>query len=268
MLFESALTRGCGILVLDDDTVLRKRLAAHLRQLDADVSEASTLAETRRLLDTLRFDFALIDLHLPDGDALDLLRTSAFPETTGIVVMTALEGVKPAIAAMRLGAGDYLAKPFAVEELPLAFARCRTLRRSDRRDQHGAATPPAAELFFGHALAPIRAQLETVVQADRRLGQNLPPVLIEGETGTGKTVLARWLHQQGPRADRPFVTVNCAALPDTLADAELFGHERGAFTDAKRARLGLFPSVSAPTISFHSPAISSPASPRATACQI
>ncbi len=248
MAFETALAPGSEILVLDDDSILRKRLAAHLRQLGAEISEAASLAEARRLLATLRFDFALIDLHLPDGDALDLLRAGEFSENTGVVVMTALDGVKPAIEAMRLGAGDYLAKPFAADELPLAFARCRSLRRAARRDQHGAATPEHGELFFGRALAPIRSQLETVVEADRRLGQRLPPVLIEGETGTGKTVLARWLHQQGPRADRPFVTVNCAALSDTLVDAELFGHERGAFTDAKRARLGLFEAADGGTL--------------------
>ncbi len=248
MLFESALTPGSGILVLDDDTILRKRLAAHLRLLDADVSEASTLAEARRLLATLRFDFALIDLHLPDGDALDLLRSRDFSENTGVVVMTALDGIKPAVEAMRLGAGDYLAKPFSPDELPLAFARCRQSRRSARRDEHRAAAPDTADLFFGERLSAVRTQLETVIATDRRLLQRLPPILLEGETGTGKTVLARWLHHQGPRASRPFVAVNCAALPDNLADAELFGHERGAFTDAKHARLGLFEAADGGTL--------------------
>jgi len=248
MSFETTLTPGCEILILDDDAVLRKRLSAHLRQAGAEVSEAGSLAETRRLLAALRFDFALIDLNLPDGDALNLLRAGEFSENTGVVVMTALGGLKPAIEAMRLGAGDYLAKPFAPEELPVAFARCRSLRRADRRDEQRAAAPEATELFFGQSLASVRTQLETIVQTDRRLGRHLPPVLIEGETGTGKTVLARWLHLQGPRAERPFVSVNCAALPDTLADAELFGHERGAFTDAKRARLGLFEAADGGTL--------------------
>jgi DNA-binding NtrC family response regulator len=248
MSFDSTLVPGSEILVLEDDPVLRKRLSAHLRQAGAEVSEASTLAEARRLLESLRFDFALIDLHLPDGDALDLLRKNEFSENTGVVVMTAMGGVQPAVEAMRLGAGDYLAKPFSPEELPLAFAHCRNLRRAGRRDEHRASAVETDELFFGASLAAVRAQLEIVMQTDLRLGERLPPVLIEGATGTGKTVLARWLNQQGPRADRPFVAVNCAALPETLADAELFGHERGAFTDAKRARLGLFEAADGGTL--------------------
>jgi len=245
---DPELPRGCEILLLEDDVPLRKRLAAYLRQLGAEVTEAGRLDEARRLLHDVRFEFALVDLHLPDGEVLQLLREGAFSENTGVVVMTAYGGVKGAVEAMRHGAGDYLSKPFEPEALPLAFARCRNIRRADRRDEHRAAAPDASELFFGQSLAPVRAQLETIVQTDRRLGKHLPPVLIEGETGTGKTVLARWLHQQGPRAGRPFVTVNCAALPDTLADAELFGHERGAFTDAKQARLGLFEAADGGTL--------------------
>ena len=261
MASEPTLPPGCAVLVLDDDAVLRKRLAAKLRALDAEVTECGRLDEARRLLRELRFDFALVDLHLPDGDALALLREGAFSETTGVVVMTAFGGIKPAIEAIRLGAGDYLAKPFEPEALPLAFARCGRERRDLRREEHHAAALAAdsARVFFGPGLEPVRAQLNTILAADRRLERCLPPVLLEGETGTGKSLLARWLHQQGPRADRPFVGVNCAALPETLADAELFGHERGAFTDAKRARLGLFEAADGGTLFLDEIASLSPA---------
>jgi DNA-binding NtrC family response regulator len=247
-----ALSPGSEILVLEDDAVLRKRLAAHLRALGAEITEASKIAEARCLLADVRFDFALLDLHLPDGESIELLREKVFSENTGVVVMTAFGGVKKAVEAMRLGAGDYLAKPFEPDELPLAFLRCRALRHAERRDQHRAglstASSDTTELFFGNSLAPIAAQLDQILAAERRLERHLPPLLIEGETGTGKSALARWIHQRGPRASRPFIAINCAALPDTLVESELFGHERGAFTDAKTARIGLFEAADGGTL--------------------
>lgn len=233
---------GFEVVVVDDDGTLRKRLAAHLEAAGAAVVQAGTLADARRRLRDLRFDFAAVDLHLPDGEGLELLRERAFSENTGVVVMTAYGGVKKAVEAMRLGASDYLAKPFEPEELVLAFLRCRGAMAAARRDEK-IAEEVASEtdgLFFGDGLAAVRSRLDTILATDRRLERNLPPVLIEGETGTGKTVLARWLHRHGPRESRPFIAINCAALPDTLVESELFGHERGAFTDARQARIGLF----------------------------
>ncbi|HEY5228108.1 MAG TPA: sigma-54 dependent transcriptional regulator [Opitutaceae bacterium] len=247
---EPLLTPGCEILLLEDDAPLRKRLAAFLRQQGAEVTEAGQLADARRQLKEMRFEFALLDMHLPDGDVLSLLREGAFSENTGLVVMTAFGGVKQAVEAMRLGASDYLSKPFEPEEITLAFARCRNQRSATRRAEHRSAEAAAEadHIFFGLSLASVKSQLESIVTMENRLVRRIPPVLIEGETGTGKSVLARWIHRHGPRASQPFISINCAALPDSLAEAELFGHERGAFTDAKRARIGLFEAADGGTL--------------------
>ncbi len=248
---ETSLPAGSEILVLEDDLRLRRRLAAFLRDQGCEVSEAANLAEARRLLASAHFDFAIADLNLPDGDLFEILREGLVPETTLLVVMTAFGGIKTAVEAMRLGAGDYLSKPFEPEELPLAFLRCRQQRRTERREESlrgEAATGAGKELLFGRSLQALSAQLQALFAAEQRLQRGLPPVLIEGETGTGKTVLARWIHAHGPRAAMPFVPVNCAALPDTLAESELFGHERGAFTDAKQARVGLLEAADGGTL--------------------
>jgi DNA-binding NtrC family response regulator len=242
-----ALPARSELLLLEDDLVLRRRLAARLRQQGVEVTEAGTLAEARRLAREVPFDFAALDLHLPDGSALEMLRASVLPETTCCVVMTAYGGVTEAVEAMRLGAADYLTKPFEPDELVLALQRGRRQGRAQRREEHQTA-PSAEPLFFGESLASVRKQLDAILAAIRRLERQLPPVLIEGETGTGKTALARWLHQHGSRAEQPFIAINCAALPDTLAEAELFGHERGAFTDARRARIGLLEAADGGTI--------------------
>jgi DNA-binding NtrC family response regulator len=239
---DTALPPGCEILLLEDDVPFRKRLAAYLRNHGAGVTEAGRLEEARRLLAHAPFEFALADFHLPDGNILDLLREAAFSENTSIVVMTAFGGIKEAVEAIRLGAGDYLSKPFEPDELPIAFQRSQSLRRVARREEHHLNKNPGERdvFFFGQSLAALRAQLDTILATERRMMRKLPAVLIEGETGTGKSVLARWMHHSGPRAAQAFIALNCAALPESLAESELFGHERGAFTDAKQARIGLF----------------------------
>jgi DNA-binding NtrC family response regulator len=204
------------------------------------VTGVGTLAAAHKLVAELNFDYALLDVNLPDGQGTDLLREKALSPGTGVIIMTADGAVSGAVAAMRLGALDYLVKPFDPAELPLVIGRVRRSQEAARRDEHRRANEEREDFFFGAALAGVESQLQKILAADQRIQGPLPPVLILGETGTGKTSVARWLHHHGARASQPLVEINCSALPETLAEAELFGHERGAFTDARAARLGLF----------------------------
>jgi len=239
---------GLSVLTVEDDALLRRQVAAALERLGVDVTAAPDLGTARRFVADLDFDFALLDLNLPDGLGLTLLRERVFSVSTGIIIMTANSQIPNVVEAMRLGALDYLVKPFNPAELPLVIERAQRARQSARREEHVRRATDAAEFFFGQALAGLREQLEKILAADRRVQGTPPPVLIQGETGTGKTTIARWIHQQGPRADGPLVEVNCSALPETLAESELFGHERGAFTDARTTRLGLFEAASGGTL--------------------
>jgi len=239
---------GLDILVLEDDLMLSRRTAALLERQGAEVSTAGSLQAARALLTAMAFDIALLDVNLPDGLGTDLLRQQELGPDTTVVIVTAHGGVAGAVEAMRLGAADYIIKPFAAEELPLVLERARRSKQTERVGQHRRKDPDQGGFHFGPALEPLRAQLEKIIAADLRMTGPLPPVLIQGETGTGKSSLARWLHAQGPRGTREMVEVNCSALPETLAESELFGHERGAFTDARSTRMGLFEAASGGTL--------------------
>ena len=247
---ENLTLDGLDILVVEDELLLRKQIAATLERLHADVYAAGTLAAARRMLEEQAFGLVLLDVNLPDGLGTDLLREKVFPPTTSVLVMTAQGGVAVAVEAMRQGAADFLSKPFDVAELPLVIARAQRGRQSARLEEHrrGDHGPAGDTFFFGEAMAGLQAMAERILAADQRLKTALPPVLIQGETGTGKTTIARWLHRGGPRAAQPLVEVNCSALPESLAESELFGHERGAFTDARATRIGLFEAASGGTL--------------------
>lgn len=254
--------KNAAILVVDDEVLLRRRIASYLTKLGADVTEVGNLAEARNVLSATPFDFVLLDVNLPDGRGPDLFASKAFGADASVIVMTAEGGVAGAVEAIQLGAADYLTKPFDVEELPVRLERARRAKQKSRAEEHRVAQEESEgvdEFYFGAALANVEQQLTRILEADRRLKERHPPVLIEGETGTGKTTIARWIHRRGPRAKASLVEVNCSALPESLAESELFGHEKGAFTDAKAARIGLLEAADGGTLFLDElPSLSAP----------
>lgn len=252
LLMPSDRLAGHSILLVEDESLLRKRYAAQLEADGAEVTAVGTLQEAINALGGLDFDVAVLDVNLPDGKGTDLLRHQRLGPSTSVLVMTAEGGVNGAVEAMRLGAADYLAKPFDLGELPVRILRARRTQHAKRAEEfrrEGAGGAASSEaFFFGRSLATVEEQLKKIIAADERRQTSLPPVLIEGETGTGKTTIARWLHARGPRASGPLIEVNCSALPEALAESELFGHERGAFTDARAARIGLMEAADGGTL--------------------
>lgn len=241
--------KGKTILLLEDENLMRRKIANYLEEVGAEVTEAKNIGAAKDLLEHQKFDFALFDINLPDGTSIDLLKENAVPEGTIIIVMTADPTMDTAIKALKLGAKDYLTKPFAPPEVLMAIKQCLQLQKQERIQEFKKAKSKGAEFIFGHSLADIKAQLVQLSKKERLIeGALPPPVLIEGETGTGKSALAKWIHQNSSRADKEFVQINCANLQDSIAESELFGHEKGAFTDAKNMRVGLFEAADGGTL--------------------
>ena len=230
------------ILLLEDDLLLAKRITSAIEKTGAAVTHCQNLEQAQNALNDLSFEGALFDLNLPDGESLDLLRRKLVPEYTLTVLMTGEGGVRSAVEALQLGVADYLAKPFDLDELPLVFTNADQRRKNARIRQHEKEKDKreSQNLFFESSFAEDLSRLEKILEADGRLSMNLPPLLIDGPTGSGKSTYARWVHENGPRSEFPFVELNCSAIPENLVESELFGHEKGAFTDAKNTRIGLF----------------------------
>jgi len=188
---QPLVLRGLSILILEDEPLLRRQLAAHLEQLGADVTQVGCLETAKNVLTGVDYDFALLDVNLPDGSGTDLLKNKAIGVNTGAIIMTAQAAVAGAIEAMRLGALDYLVKPFDPALLTLVIARARQSQQSLRVQRHRENPGEQAPFFFGNSMEELELHASRILQADRRLESKLPPILILGETGTGKTSFAR-----------------------------------------------------------------------------
>jgi len=231
---------GSTILLVDDEQTLARSAKAFLADHGYEAEVAGTGERALELLESLQPDVVFADVRLPGMSGLDLLkRIREFDPVLPVIVLTAYGSIEGAVEAMKLGAFDYVKKPVDLEELKLLADRAREdrlLKQELSYYRRRATRDVGFEDMVGGSLA-IRAVLARARQIAAL--EDTPPVLLTGETGTGKGILAHAIHASGPRALKPFIEVNCTALPATLVEAELFGYERGAFTDAKESKPGL-----------------------------
>ncbi len=227
------------LLVVEDDAAMRELLLESLTEegyrVDLAPGGRSGVARVRQG----GIDLVVTDVKMPDMDGLDMLaEIQAVDAPPHVIVVTAFGSIETAKRALKLGAHDYITKPFEIDDLLVAIEKAldeRTLRREVARLRKEVARPYRFENIIGRS-----AVMQDVFALIRRLSTSAVNVLVTGESGTGKELVARAIHFNSPRAKKPFIAVNCAAIPDTLLESELFGYKRGAFTDARTDRTGLF----------------------------
>jgi DNA-binding NtrC family response regulator len=226
------------LLFVDDDAVYRQVLSAEIEQMDFEVTGAGSGDEALRALDAVEPVVVLLDLQLPDMNGIEVLREiRARNPSSEVIMLTGHGTIDTAIESIRMGAFDYVSKPCPLDELEVRLQRAlerHALRRRTNLLERGLTPADPASSFHGASPAFLRTTglIERTAPTDAT-------VLLLGETGVGKEVAAKLLHARSPRRDRPFVVVECAALQEELLQSELFGHERGAFTGADRAKPGL-----------------------------
>ena len=235
------------ILITEDDQVQREVIADILLRAEYDVTASASGHESLDVIESQPFDLLVTDMRMPGMDGLELLQNAKrIRPDMEIIVMTAHATIETAVTAMKEGAIDYLAKPFDKDELLVVVARSmeRTdLRRQNRQLRKLIADSSSMGNIIGES-EPMQAVYDIVTRA---VPLNTT-VLIHGESGTGKELVARHIHFTGPREHKPFIVVNCAAIPDNLVESELFGHERGAFTGADASRQGKFETANGGTL--------------------
>ena len=239
------------VLIVDDEPDIREVLELTLGRMNLETRSASNVDEARYLLQEFKFDLCLTDMRLPDGNGIELVRhiQDKFPYLP-VAVITAYGNMETAIAALKAGAFDFVSKPLDLNDLrnivrsALRVAQSPTPVTVAAPAVVGAATSsPAARRMLGASPA-----VEKVRQMVERLARGQAPVYISGESGTGKELAARLIHELGPRSDKPFVPVNCGAIPEQLMESEFFGHKKGSFTGAVQDKDGLFKAADGGTL--------------------
>jgi len=231
------------ILLVDDEPSIRLTVADGLRDAGHQVTTAADGQEALNLIDAQHFDLVISDIRLPKADGMTIFRKLRQDKPqTGVILMTAYATVTDAVVAMKDGALDYLTKPFDIDEIKLRVGRYGERRAleaelSRARDELAQRDPSSIIVGRSQIMTRLLDLIETISDSDA-------PVLVTGESGTGKELVARTVHSLSSRREGNFVAVNCAAFPETLLEAELFGHERGAFTGAVKAREGRFKAAS------------------------
>ncbi len=228
-----------NLLLVEDEDEFRQLAAQWLTKKRHVVHQAANGQEALRELERRQFDVVVCDMNMPGISGLEVLQRMKEAESEAeVIILTGQATVENAVEAMKLGALDYLTKPFPLAELErrcrLAFERGR-LQRENRNLKSLIQREQRPPKIVGQSAA-----MQSVFRLIERVGRSNKAVLIQGESGTGKELVARALQAASPRADKPFVTINCAALPETLVESELFGHEKGSFTGATGTKTGLF----------------------------
>ncbi len=225
------------VLVVDDEPDIRELLELTLAKMGLGVVAVGSIAEAREQLKLALFELCLTDMRLPDGEGLDLVRhIGGLDNDLPVAVITAHGSAENAVAALKAGAFDYVSKPVGLEQL-------RALVKSALSLPDQAAEPPRDLPLLGES-APLAQARELI----GKLARTQAPVYVSGESGSGKELAARLIHGQGARRDRPFVPVNCGAIPETLMESEFFGYKKGAFTGADQDRDGFFQAANGGTL--------------------
>jgi len=233
------------ILIIDDEPDIRELLELTLGRMNLETRAAANLEEARNLLANYEFDLCLTDMRLPDGNGIDMVRhiQDLHPEMP-VAVITAYGNMETAVTALKAGAFDFIAKPVDLDDLRSIV---RAALRIGQPESTGSTGQVKNDLASNRMLGKSQA-IQQVRDMIAKLARGQAPVYISGESGTGKELAARLIHDLGPRANNPFVPVNCGAIPEQLMESEFFGHKKGSFTGAVQDKAGLFQAADGGTL--------------------